>query len=310
MVPVPDSPAMFKLKAREALRRNFPAALMISFLAALPGLMMQVFFVILVQRLGLELLTPESLAAMNVSGLLQLVAERGGWLPSATLGCLALAVLTTFLQVSQAHAELRLLRGQEITAGDVFSRADCLFKAIAMELWKALLILVWSLPGIALSVLGALLAVWMRSLSLLSFLSLAGNVATFVLVIRAWLRYRLSVCVMADHPEMGPVACVRESKRMTNGLIGRLFYLILSFLWLFLLTDLIGTYVLGSIPVAGILFSMMTSLVLSLYTDTAVCAFYDRYIGSSQPAGDLFMKPEGGIDKTGHITEKGETDEH
>ena len=48
-------------------------------------------------------------------------------------------------------------------------------------------------------------------------------------------RYSFAVYVMIDHPEMGAIDCLRESKRLTNGYKGQLFMLDLSFmLWLIL----------------------------------------------------------------------------
>lgn len=55
-------------------------------------------------------------------------------------------------------------------------------------------------------------------------------------------RYRMAIYLLIDHPEMSPMQCIRESKRMMQGRKGELFMLDLSF---------IGWQILASAPVLG-----------------------------------------------------------
>lgn len=51
----------------------------------------------------------------------------------------------------------------------------------------------------------------------------------------AFYRYRMSLFIMLEHPELSPVQCIEESKRLMNGYKSELFLLDLSFLgWIIL----------------------------------------------------------------------------
>ena len=76
-------------------------------------------------------------------------------------------------------------------------------------------------------------------------------------------RYSLAVYIMIDHPELGAMDCIRESKRMTQGYKAQLFKLDLSFLlWLLL----------SSLPVVG----YAVQVVLTPYMETARALYYEQ----------------------------------
>ena len=76
-------------------------------------------------------------------------------------------------------------------------------------------------------------------------------------------RYSLAVYIMIDHPELGAMDCIRESKRMTQGYKGQLFRLDLSFLlWLLL----------SSLPVVG----YAVQVILTPYMETARALYYEQ----------------------------------
>lgn len=93
----------------------------------------------------------------------------------------------------------------------------------------------------------------------------------FVPGIIAAYRYSMAVYLLVDHPEMSPMDCIRESKRLMTGHKGELFKLDLS---------LIGWYILESIPYIGYLARIWTEP----YTSMTHALYYDR----------LFARPSTG----------------
>lgn len=79
-------------------------------------------------------------------------------------------------------------------------------------------------------------------------------------------RYRMAVYLLIDHPEMSPMDCIRESKRMMTGHKGELFVLDLSF---------IGWNLLCNIPFVG--YAAMIWVVP--YTETVYAMYYDTLHG-------------------------------
>lgn len=88
----------------------------------------------------------------------------------------------------------------------------------------------------------------------------------FVPGIIAAYRYRMAVYLLFDHPEMSPMQCIRESKRMMVGHKGELFTLDLSF---------IGWNLLCEIPFVG--YAAMVWVIP--YTQTVYAVYYDTLHG-------------------------------
>ncbi|MBQ6173004.1 MAG: DUF975 family protein [Clostridia bacterium] len=301
MNPMAYVPMVLKTRARAALKRNFSAALMICFLASLPSLMAQAFITMATLKIapvlnaftdGVYVAYDEAakglMSAADLSAKLRALLDplpgnmlaAAEWLPTAILVCFGLSLLLSFLHISQTYAELRLLRSETITAGDALSRVNCFFRAVGLELWRALWVFLWCLPGLAVMILGSLA----DSRSLFSFAYTTGMILTVGLAGRAVLRYLLAPCVMADKPEQGPVACVRESKTLMQGRVGRLLLVLLSFILAVLVINWVSAILEGLSPVVGLLASMFLSLIISLYTDTTVCAFYEQCVDDTAKA--------------------------
>lgn len=85
----------------------------------------------------------------------------------------------------------------------------------------------------------------------------------FVPGIIAAYRYRMAIYLLIDRPELSPMDCIRESKRMMVGHKGELFVLDLSF---------IGWRILCDIPVVG--YAAMVWVVP--YTETVYAVYYDE----------------------------------
>ena len=293
-------PMLLKLEARAALKRNFPAALMISFLAALPELLMSTFLQMALIKAtdvlnGLLVVTDRGVVgAQDLTALVPALREALGWYPQAILICLGVTVLTSFLSISQVSAELRLLRSQTITAGDALSRLDCFWKAIGLTLWRGLWLGLWGLAASGVSVLLMAGAIATRSIDLMMMAQSQGVIAMIILVGRAWLRYRLAPCVMADHPDMGPIRCLRESKRMVSGRFSRILLLILSFVLTYLVLSILSSLLSSLSQVVSLTVSLLLSLVLSLYIDTSVCALYEKRRAELETP-DAFVKGDGTV---------------
>ncbi len=76
-------------------------------------------------------------------------------------------------------------------------------------------------------------------------------------------RYSLATYILIDHPELSPLECIRESKRMTKGFKAQLFKLDLSFiLWLLL----------SSLPIVG----YAVQVYLTPYMETAKVLYYEQ----------------------------------
>ena len=199
---------------------------------------------------------------------LQAVMEpgMGYFIPGLALN--GLGFLLAFLNLGQLNAQLKLLREEEITPADAFSRAGIALKAIGQRLWMMLWVLIWSLPGAALVILFSLVAV--RNLSLgLVLVELAYGVS-LVLGIRAALRYAMAPILLADRPETGIREAQRESVRMMTGKVRYLVLLLLGFFgWIFI-TTLLSALIPG---ILGATVGMAMDLALTVYISTALCAF-------------------------------------
>lgn len=88
-------------------------------------------------------------------------------------------------------------------------------------------------------------------------------------------RYRMAIYLLIDHPEMSPMDCIRESKRMMKGHKAELFVLDLSF---------IGWYLLMAIPAAISPYLVYAVLIwVTPYTSTVYAIYYEELRRISNP---------------------------
>ena len=285
--------AIWKYRAREALRGHWLTALLIALVVNLPSLLVQAVAVATGNDLGLrmnELLSSSVNAAGTavdaqrlVKGMRELTQSTGIWVMQGLN--VAAWLLTPCLVLGMTAWLLGRLRKQEdpgMTA--VFSRMRLFFPGIGLRLYVAWRIFVFMLPGVALSVL-AFLPLWLSDgSSRISVLSAVNTVAglqyaamavMLVLGVMAAMKYALADTVLADGRMEGPVRAAKESKRLTQGKRGQIMLLYLSFLiWYFLEMAAAGLLadLLGSIP--SLMFQILASLAITVYLTGSVCAFY------------------------------------
>ena len=275
-----------KLKARTALRNNWQTALMVALIASLPSLASQVVAIMTQSSYAHTMsgLMSSMQSGATVADLATLLEEAGitleGYLPTGLLNLLV-AIISPFLTLGMLNYFFKLLRGEaDAPISTVFSRRNCFFKAIGLNLMVFLRTFLWMLPGLVLEAL-ALVAVTAlsESLSMLaSLLMYAGPVTMLVLGIRAALHYAMADRVMAETPSKGINQCIRESVAIMSQRKLLLFSLEISFfLWQIGLT-LLESLLLGMVGnVLASTVSMALNFALNIYIQMAISAFYLHY---------------------------------
>ena len=285
--------AIWKMKAREALKGKWLTGLLIALIVNLPSLLVQGISSFTgnslqdkLTDLAMRLQSATDVKALQETlnnGLNGILEARGVWI---MLGMGALVwVLTPCLDLGMIHWLQALLRKEpagEVSA--VFSRVRQFGKAVGLRLYVALRVFLWMLPGFGLMVL-ALLPIWLSDTSSrISVLSAANTayglqsvaiIAAIVLAIMAHLKYALADQILADHPERGPIVAAKESKSIMKGKRGALASLYAGFLLLYLAATFLanlGATLFGS--VIGLMISMLCSLALSVYLRGSISAFY------------------------------------
>ena len=285
--------AIWKMKAREALKGKWLTGLLIALIVNLPSLLVQGISSFTgnslqdkLTDLAMRLQSATDVKALQETlnnGLNGILEAWGVWI---MLGMGALVwVLTPCLDLGMIHWLQALLRKEpagEVSA--VFSRVRQFGKAVGLRLYVALRVFLWMLPGLALNLLSLLPVRLADPRSRMAMLSAANTsvrimsiatVAAVVLGVMALLKYALGDQFLADHPEMGPIQAAKESKAMMRGKRGLLVSMYLGFLpWYFLemmAMNLAGT-LFGS--VIGTMVGMLCSLALDVYVRASVTSFY------------------------------------
>lgn len=273
-----------KQKARAALKDSWQTALMVALVASLPSLISQVV-AILTQSSTAQTLQAIVMSLQDnatVGDLLNLLEASSlsmtTYLPTAVLSLLSWLV-SPFLTLGLLNYFFMLLRGEkDAPISTAFSRTNCFFKGIGLNLMTTLRTFLWMLPGMAAEVLALVLALRDETSTLALVLMYAGAAAMLVLGIRAALHYAMATRVMAESPEKGVNQCIRESVAVMRRRKLLLVSLELSFILLNLcisLAESLLTGLLGS--VLGATVGMALSFALNIYMQMAVSAFYMAY---------------------------------
>lgn len=262
-----------RMRMRKIIRPNLQTLLVMTLIAALPGLLVTVLTTLTgndlssyLYALGADAVNDEA----YMEALRSFLMERG---PVAYLLALAQSLLTFALSLGLFNAILTLLRGGTVVVTTVFSRLRILGRAVLLNLYIALKTLLWELPGIALIVLGMFF-----DADTFLILLLVGLLAIVTLVVMAYYRYSMSAVVLADEPETGVFACVRQSKSIMKNRKMQLFTLEFPYVAGSLLLSSIVAQLLGS--VIGTTLSLLVQLIFNVYIFSAKSIFYETFSGS------------------------------
>ena len=297
----------FRRRAREAMKPVLSVLVLVTLIAMLPSLISQTITALTgadPSSALLSLYTEENINALYgedaaaalaaseelLAGMENYLAQKG---PIFLLTTALTMLFGPVLTLGFDHTLLKTLRREEITVGTVLERLPLFLKAIGLNLMIALRILLWMLPGFALSMLGAVVMVFEQTIGVL--VMVAAMILMFVLMIRAMYRYRLATYVMADLPETGVNAAIRRSKEVMKGRKMELFSLELSFLGWRILLSVGQSLLLGMLgSVLGLALGMFASMFLQMYTYMAEAAFYQEYaVGPvKRPEGEPMQESE------------------
>lgn len=196
--------------------------------------------------------------------------------PFMALTAAVTMLLGPVLKLGFNHTLLKVLRKEEISVSTVMARMPLFFKAIGLNLMIVLRTLLWSLPGMALSLLGAVAVVFVPAVGVL--VMVAAMVLMTVQLIQATYRYRLATYIVADAPETGINAAIRRSNEVMRGRKMELFSLEISFIGWRLVLSMGQTMLLGMLgSVVGMTLGMFASFFLQMYIYMAEAAFYQEY---------------------------------
>jgi len=288
----------FRRRAREAMKPVLNVLLVVTLIAMLPSLISQTITLITgadPTNVIAELYTQERITAMMGEDLETMTAAsqeildgmtaffQQKW-PFMAITAAITLLISPVLTLGLNHTLLKALRKEEITVATVLARLPLFFKAIGLNLMIGLRLILWMLPGMALSLVGAAAVIFVPTLGMLLMIAAMG--VMFVLMIRAMYSYRLAAYVMADAPETGINAAIRRSVEVMLGRRMELFGLELSFIGWRLVLSIGQTLLLGMLGgVLGMTLGMFASFFLQMYIYMAEAAFYQEYaIGPEKAA--------------------------
>ena len=288
----------FRRRARAAMKPIMPLLLIVAMIASLPSLIGQTVTLLTgadPNAMLAEYYTQERMTAITsgdaaavqaasqeiMDGVTAFFQEKA---PFMVITTLITWLLSPVLTLGFNHTLIKTLRREEVAVTTVLARLPLFFKAIGLILMIFLRLVLWMLPGMALSMFGAVVTLLEPSIG--GLLMLAAMAVMFVLMIRAMYSYRLATYIMADVPETGINASIRRSKEVMKGRRMELFGLEFSFLGWRLLLSMGQSMLLGFFGgVLGMTLGMFASLFLQTYLSMAETAFYQEYaVGPIAPA--------------------------
>ena len=281
--------AYFRAKARAALKGRWQTALLIALIVSLPALLAQAITAFtgndpLARLQGIYLaaardgVLTQQLLASEVEAY---IGSPGFW--TAVGLNIAAWLITPCLTLGMYQWMLNRLRGRaDEPVSTVFCRAKLFFKAIGLQLFIVLKVLLWMLPGIGLTFAGYIpilragndAAALNSAIRLSNGLMLPSLLLTVVPGVMAALRYAMSEFIMADEPETGIRECVRRSIRHMQEMKRMLFTLMFSFLVWYLLGMILSTWLSAFGETFGLLVQMLVSLLLTVYISASEASFF------------------------------------
>ena len=306
---------VLKFAARKALKDHWSTALLVGLVVAFPTLLGQMLMVLSGGSFALRLTNLVETATRSqlqnpfflLAEMMKIVNDKG--FQTAVIVQVVAWLVTPALALGLLKHLFGLLRGEEGTFTDIFSRIRQWWKAILLNLLCTFKMLLWAVPGLAVVVGGAYLTVTTGNMSFLYMMYVGYGIA-MVLGLMAFLRYALSQYALADEPDSGILSSLRTSKALMKKNQGKLISVYFTYIWSMLLISMVVTWVSVMNNVIGNTLSMALTLVLDVYIRTLVCAFYLRRRGRLQvviPGMD--GNPFGGADDEGDKQEKKQNDD-
>lgn len=264
----------FKMKAKAALKGNWQTALLVTFFAGIFSTALQVFQIRYFQ------LDPQELSAVLMLGNYEQVLQLMGITREKIYGFFALAALALLvspaLNMGRNNYFLHRIRGEELGFAGLISRFSVFFKALWLNILIAVKCLLWSL-AVMLPV--TLLILFVPGVA--EFLLKYPAATTIVSVLSsippllAALRYSMATYIMADKPETGAFAAIRQSKKIMANQKMNYVSLNISFVGWLLLSSIVYMMV-GSINmVIGLVAQLFMETWIGAYLNGSVAAFYE-----------------------------------
>ncbi len=274
-------PAFYRFRARKALKGHWLTALQIALIVSLlPWLVRGIFNYTspeMIRKIT-EIANSDALMDGTFSSavLVGFLREYGSRLYLFAGVELAAYLLIPCLTLGMDKWMMDRLRGQDGPVTAVFSRAKLFLKACGLEIYVALKIFLWMLPGLCLTTLVTYLFIIMgesTSEILTMFQTYILSVLPFSMIVPgffAYVRYSLAEYILAEKPETKIRECVSRSKKLIKGNMRLIAMNILFFFLLIFLTSLFG-----ALP--SILYYVVTllfSLVITAYWTGTLSAVY------------------------------------
>ena len=212
-----------------------------------------------------------------------------GFLTGEGKGILIMAalelVLTPVLMGVMYGALLDAYRKKQLTLPGALGYLRYGPKLLLLSIWQLLRMYVWMLPGMAVMFAGTFVMLFFGGfVSMLGeVLLLSGFAFSLVLGVRAGLHYILAPIALMDDPTRSVNGCIRASWSVMRNRKGEYFVLMLSFFGWRMLVMLIGQFAIGTLmTIVALTASMVASLVLNLYINGTLVAFWDAYTGDGR----------------------------
>lgn len=282
-LPVQYPPAYYRFRARRALKGHWLTALQIALIVSLLPWLIRGIFTYVSGDMNAQMLVIQNAMLNGTASYQQLNQFLVDYGPRIALFAglnIAAYLIIPCLTLGMIKWFIDRLKGLEDPVSAVFCRVRLFFKACGLQILIYLKLLLWMLPGIALTflasfVLGRLitahpdrLAFYANAVTFVSFYLLLP--AMIVPAFLAYLRYALAEYVMADKPETG----IRESIRRSKVLMKKNKRIIVMNILFFFLLMLVSSILAGFPGVLYYLLTLFFSLVISVYWTGTVSAFY------------------------------------
>ena len=271
-----------RLKARNAMKAYLPFALLVTLLASIPSLVLQMAASFSGNSI-INAVMQYQYADFSVSVLRKIIAAASQNMSPfvRTLWVMLpfLYLAFPFLDIGRNYFTLRILRGAQADTMDLFARVGCFFKAILLQILMTVKMILWGLPGFAVMVLGAVIFMTGKAnVSVFTLMYSMGFAMMMALMIRANLHYLLAPILMADIPEKSAWGCLKESIGMMRRRVMQLLSVIVSFILYMLLVDLVVNLFAGISYGLALTINLLLNLLITCYMRTTVCAYYEERI--------------------------------